>query len=57
MHLITDEYDELANCTRIYMMVRGQIVQEFQGVPSETELASAVEGGYLSELMRSRTLA
>ena len=44
MHLISDEYDELANWTLIYMMVRGQIVQEFQGVPSETELASAVEG-------------
>ena len=44
MHLITDEYDELANWTLIYMMVCGQIVQEFQGVPSETELASAVEG-------------
>lgn len=42
--VISDEYDELSNCSRIYVMVRGRIVHEFEGLPSETELASVVEG-------------
>ena len=42
--VISDEYDELSNCSRIYVIVRGRIVDEIHGVPSETELTAAIEG-------------